>query len=127
MPLKHYLLLMVLGTALAWSAVALVIGTTDPTTAQPLIFGAFYVSLFLALTGTFSVAGFILRIGLLKQQLVVSRHVAISFRQAILLALLVVTALFLQSQSLLTWWSAIIIVMALTLLEFILISAQMRR
>lgn len=127
MPLKHYLLLMAAGTALAWCAVGLVVGTTDPSVAQAPVFAAFYVSLLLALTGTFSLVGFVLRIGLLKRQLVVSRHVAVSFRQAVLLALLVTVALFLRSQGMLTWWSALLIVIALTLLESFLISAQTGR
>lgn len=81
---------------------------------------------YLALTGTLSVIGFLLRAALLRQQFVVSRHVAVSFRQAVLLALLIVVALFLQSKSLLTWWNALLIVAALTVLEFFFISAKIK-
>lgn len=126
MTLRQYLLLMAVGTALAWGAVGLIVGTVDPTVTQPMVFGAFYASLFLALTGTLSVVGFVLRIAFLRQQLVVSRHVAISFRQAIMLALLIVISLFLQSRSLLTWWNALLIVAAITVLEFFFISAKVR-
>src|SRR5687768_4702507 len=126
MTLRQYLLLMGVGTALAWSAVGLIIGTVDPTDTQPVVFGVFYASLWLALTGTLSIIGFVLRVALLKKQLVVSRHVAVSFRQAVLLSLLVVVSLFLQSRSLLTWWNALLIVAALTVLEFFFISAKVR-
>ncbi len=126
MTLRQYLALMAVGTALAWTAVGLIVGTVDPTDTQPLVFGIFYASIFLALTGTLSVIGFLLRAALLRQQFVVSRHVAVSFRQAILLALLIVVALFLQSKSLLTWWNALLIVAALTVLEFFFISAKIK-
>lgn len=126
MTLRQYLLLMGVGTAIAWAAVGLIVGTVDPTDTQPVVFGVFYASLWLALTGTLSIIGFVLRVALLKKQLVVSRHVAVSFRQAVLLSLLVVVALFLQSRSLLTWWNALLIVAALTVLEFFFISAKVR-
>ena len=119
-------MLMGVGTALAWSAVGLIIGTVDPTQTQSVVFGAFYASLFLALTGTLSIIGFVLRVAFLRQQLVVSRHVAVSFRQAIMLALLIIVSLFLQSRSLLTWWNALLIVAAITMLEFFFISAKVR-
>ncbi|HTK04630.1 MAG TPA: hypothetical protein VL500_03535 [Candidatus Eisenbacteria bacterium] len=126
MTLRQYLLLMGVGTALAWGAVGIIIATVDPTDTQLVVFGVFYASLWLALTGTLSIIGFVLRVALLKKQLVVSRHVAVSFRQAVLLALLIVVSLFLQSRSLLTWWNAVLIVAALTVLEFFFISAKTR-
>ena len=126
MTLRQYLLLMAVGTALAWSGVGLIIATVDPTDTQPVVFGVFYACLWLALTGLLSLVGFVFRVALLKKQLVVSRHVAVSFRQAVLLSLLVVVALFLQSRSLLTWWNALLIVAALTVLEFFFISAKTR-
>lgn len=124
MTLRQYLILMTAGTALSWIAVALVVATVDPNKAPMAVFAVFYASMFLALTGTFSVIGFLLRIGLLKQQLVVSRHVAISFRQSLLLATLLVIAMYLASKSLLNWWNALIIVAALTVFEFFFISAK---
>lgn len=114
------------GTALAWTAVYLIVTSVDPFKAPLAVFVVFYASLFLALTGAFSVIGFILRIALLRQQLVVSRHVAISFRQSLLLAALVSFALYLNSKELLTWWNALIIVAALTVLEFFFISTKIR-
>jgi hypothetical protein len=124
MTLRQYLILMAAGTALAWAAVGAIIFTVDPSAAPTIVFAVFYASLFLALTGTLSIVGFLLRIFLLRKQLVVSRHVAISFRQAVLLALLIVIALFLRSRSLLTWWNALLIVAALTVLEFFFISTK---
>ena len=127
MTLRQDLLIMSLGTILSWGAVGLIMRTFYPTDIQSTVLIIFYISLFLALVGTFSLAGFILRIFLLKQQLLVSRHVAISFRQGILLALLLIVALILQSKSMLSWWSALLAVLALTILEFFFISTKIRK
>jgi len=124
MTLRQYLVLMALGTLLAWGAVTLVVMTVDPTLAQPGIFVAFYASAYLALAGTFSIVGLLLRIGMLRRQPVVSRHVAVSFRQALLLAALVCGGLFLHSRQALSWWSALLMAFALTVAEAVLISAK---
>ena len=91
------------------------------------VFLVFYISLFLALVGTFSVLGFVMRVILLKKHFFLSRQVAVSFRQALLLSLLITAALVLQSRSLLTWWTALLVVAALTLLEFFFITAKIKR
>src|SRR5688572_16991928 len=127
MTLRQYLILMTLGTLLAWGGVAMVVATVDPTTAQAGVFLAFYASLLLALTGTFSILGLLMRIGMLRRQLVVSRHVAVSFRQAVLLAALFSAALYLQGKSMLSWWNALLIAIALTVFEFVFISARAKK
>ena len=115
---------MLMGTALSWSAVILIMTMVDPTGTQPIIFIVFFTSLFMALTGTFSVLGFVSRIALLGKAFRLSRQVAISFRQAVILALLVTLALFLQSRSMLTWWTAFLAVALATVLESFFISAK---
>jgi hypothetical protein len=117
---------MLLGTAMSWSAVILIMTMVDPTGTQPVVFVIFFMSLFMALTGTFSVFGFISRIALLGKGFHLSRQVAVSFRQSIILSLLVTGALFLQSKSLLTWWNAVLAVASATVLESFFISAKAR-
>jgi hypothetical protein len=127
MTLRQYLSAMLAATILAWTAVGLIVTTVDPEDTLPAVFGVFYASVFLAVAGTFSVIGFVLRLALLRKPQLVSRQVAVSFRQAILLATLVVAALALQSRELLTWWNALLVVAALTLLEFFFVSARVRQ
>ncbi|MEA3249453.1 MAG: hypothetical protein U9Q03_03785 [Patescibacteria group bacterium] len=124
MTIRHYLALMLMGTALAWSAVILIMTMVDPTGTQPLVFVVFFFSVFLALTGTFSVFGFVSRIALLGKGFHLSRQVAVSFRQATILSLLVTIALLLQSKSMLTWWNAFLAVALATVLESFFISAR---
>jgi hypothetical protein len=126
MTLRSYLASMIMGTVLAWTGVVMILTMTDPTDARAVVLGIFYTALFLALTGTLSLAGFGMRIWLLKQHYFVSRQVLVSFRQAMLLALLAVTALILQSKSILSWWNALLILGAVTLLESFFITAKVK-
>ena len=115
------------GTLLSWAAVGLIVTMVDPTETQAIVFGIFYASLFLALTGTFSIIGFASRVVVLKKYTFVSRQVGISFRQAIMLALLLVVALWLQGRSLLTWWNALLLVALLTVAESFFVTATTRK
>ena len=116
-----------IGTAVAWSAVALIVTQVDPNETQAVVFGIFYVAVFLALTGLLSILGFLLRVSLLKKNFFISRQVLVAFRQAILLSLLLVVMLILRGKGMLSWWMAILAIAALTTLEFFFISAKVKR
>lgn len=124
MTIRQYLMLMMLGTAFAWSAVILIMTMIEPTGTQPVVMVVFFASLFLALTGTFSVLGFVSRIAVLRKGFRLSHQVAVSFRQAAILSLFLVAALFLQSKSMLTWWNAFLAVALATVLESFFITAK---
>jgi hypothetical protein len=126
MTLRQYLLLMAFGTALAWTAVGIVVTSADPAESQAVVFAVLYAAVLLALTGTFSIAGLALRVWLLSRQTLISRQVAISFRQSVLLSMLLTVALILKGQDLLTWWTALLLIAAITVLEFFFISAKLR-
>jgi len=127
MTLKQYLLMMGAGTVLSWTAVALIVLTVDPADTQSVVFAALYFSLFLGLTGLLSITGFLLRVWLLRKGFVLSRQVLVSFRQALLLSLILVMALILQSRTLLNWFNAVLMIAGLTLVEFFFISTKVRR
>jgi hypothetical protein len=116
---------MALGTLLTWGAWVLVIFFLDPATAGWLGFTVFYLALYLALTGSFSLLGLVLRHYILKNELIY-QQVTISFRQAFSFSFLVVAALFLQSKQLLTWWNMVFLIIALTFLEFAVLAYQQR-
>ena len=126
MTLRQYLIMMAVGTALSWGAVGLMVTMIDPTVSRPAVFTVFYVSLLLALAGTFFLIGFVTRVTALGKGGQLSRQVAVSFRQAFMLALILVFALFLRSHDVLTWWNALLIVGAATALESFFISASSR-
>ena len=127
MTLRQYLVIMAAGTALSWVSVGLIVTTVDPSDTQGVVFGMFYASLFLALTGLLSIVGLALRVVVLKKQFLISRQVAVTFRQAVLLSTLVVVSLALQSKALFTWWTAVLVVAALTMLEFFFVSTKVKQ
>jgi len=126
MTLKQYLLVMGCGTAISWTAAAIIIFGIDPNDTQAVVFGALYASLLLGLTGLLSIIGFSLRVWLLPKDFLLSRQVLISFRQAVLVSLLLVILLVLKSRSLLSWFNAILVVVGLTLVESFFLSARKR-
>lgn len=127
MTLRQYLIIMSICTLLSWGAVGMIITMTDPTQTQSVVFVILFASLFLALIGTLSISGFLMRVWLLRKQYFISKEVLVSLRQAILLATLLIAALVMQSRTILTWWNAILMVMALTMLEFFFVTARAKR
>ena len=123
MTLRQYLILMSLGTLVAWGAFALVLKYLNPENAGTLGFVFFYLSVFLGITGTLTLLGFAWRYFRHREE-VLFRHVSISFRQGVILAVMVVSALFLQANKLLTWWNLSLLILGLTLLEFFYLSVK---
>lgn len=127
MTLRQYLIIMSICTLLSWGAVGMIITMTDPTQTQSVVFVILFASLFLALIGTLSISGFLMRVWLLRKQYFISKEVLVSLRQAIMLATLLIASLVMQSRTILTWWNAILMVMALTMLEFFFVTARAKR
>jgi len=112
---------MTTGALISWLGWVLVINFIDPTSAGLIGFIFFYLSLFLALTGTITIIGLLIRMRITKEEFI-TKEVEIAFRQGMLFSFLIIGLLFLQSQRLLTWWNIILFILALTILEFFFIS-----
>lgn len=123
MSLRAYLALMGFGTLVAAATFFLVLFRVDPGNAGLLGFSLFYLSMFLAIAGAVSILGFVIRV-LSHQGEMLSRLVALSFRQAVLLSALAVAALALHSHGLLSWWNSVLLVAAVTVIEFFFISLE---
>lgn len=123
MTLKLYLIWMSIGTIIAWGAFWLVLTFVNPETAGTLGFALFYLALFLGTTGTLTLFGFAWRYWRHREE-PLYRHVSVSFRQGMFLALMVVVALFLQQKRMLTWWNLSLLVVGITLLEVVLLSVR---
>jgi hypothetical protein len=126
MTLRQYLAVMSVAALLGWGGVATVVLTVNPAEAAAVLLVFLYLSLFTALTCTITVAGFLARAVLLKANFDLQRHVAVSFRQGVLLALSAVMALFLSSHGWLYWWSGLLIIVVMTALETLMISAKIK-
>ncbi|MFZ6036243.1 MAG: hypothetical protein ACOYUK_03820 [Patescibacteria group bacterium] len=121
MSLKKYLIIMTSATLVSWTAWLFVFFFINPDEAGVVGFALFYLSLFFALVGTFSLFGFFVRVWFTKEQ-VIFRHLGVATRQSFFFAILLVGALVLLGADVLRWWTIVLLVMFMTLLEFFFIS-----
>ncbi len=123
MTLRAYLILMIIATLAFWLAFGIIVLNVEPAGADWLSLGVFYLLLIFALTGTGSIIGFVIRFLALRRELV-AKSVLVAFRQALLAALLVAAVLFLFSQKLFSWLNVGLLIVALSTLEFFLLSSE---
>ena len=115
--LKAYLIGIFIASVLCWTALILIVLNTNPTVGGRNIVIFFFIGLFFALVGTFSLIGFYLRLWFSKNELIYS-HLGPSVRQAVLLSLCIIFLLGLQILRLVNIWTGILIVLAVLALEF---------
>jgi hypothetical protein len=108
-------------TVVCWTAWTYILIIINPAVTNWIGFLLFYVSLFLALTGTAALVGLLIRFIALKHELVF-KSVKEAFRQSFLFAFLIVAVLFLISRDLFTWLNLGLLIVGLSVLEFFLLS-----
>ncbi len=123
MLLRGFLTIVAFTDALAWGAWYFLLNTTNPE-AGPVFVGLFYISLLLALTGLFAVIGFGVRVFILKRDEVIYSYVRQTFRQAFLLALLAIIALWLAHNAWLRWWVLLLVISALGAWEHFFLTGE---
>lgn len=116
MTLGTYLFGISISTVLCWVAWILTLFNLDPKTAGTVGFLSFFTSLFFALIGTLTIAGFYIRLLASKNEYYYE-NITISFRQAILASIMVVGLLVLQALRLLNFFDGTLFVLAIILLE----------
>lgn len=124
MSLRQYLLLMSFGTLLCWGGFLVTLFSVNPVDATAIEFGFFYVSLFLALVGTCSVAGLSFRRLFLKNDDLIFRHVKNAFRQSLLFACVVILMLVLLAAHLLTWWNLLLLILLVVSIEALIFTER---
>ena len=115
---QQHLILIGLSTILAAFSLASIIFFTDPNTAGVITHLFFYVSLFLTSLGIFVIAGLLVRQMLFTGLYII--HLGQSFRQAMLLSVLISASLILQAQKLLYWWVEGSLILLLLFIEIFL-------
>lgn len=126
MTLKNYLFVMSVLTLLCWGIFIFVASLVDPTATNFIGFFLFYISLFLALTGTGALCGFLVRVLIRKKDLAFNL-VKLSFRQAFLFSLFIIFLLILKAQHLFNWLNLFLLVIIFTIFELFLISYKKSR
>lgn len=120
MSLKKYLISISVTTLFAWVSWVTVLFYIDPASGW-LAHVLFHGSLFLAVLGTFSLIGFYIRVRTRTTE-AIFRHIGISFRQGVMLAVLVIGSLVLMGAGLYSWWSAGLYILFLIILELFFLS-----
>ena len=116
MSAKFYLWVGGILTICCWLVAVGIFLITDPYQIGIKIFAVFFASLLLALIGSLTLLGYNIRIRLSRRE-VLYAHLGVSFRQAILISLVIVGLLLLQAARVLNWWDGILLVSAILLLE----------
>lgn len=118
------MIIMSIASAVCWAVWTAVIFFYDPQTAGTVGFTLFYASLFLAVLGTFSVIGFIIRAKIIKNEEVVFRYVKKTFRQGFIFSCFITLTLLLLQIRLLTWWNFFLLVVFYIFLEAIIFTQR---
>lgn len=123
MTLKNYLIFMGSTTVFLLGFFLIIINLINPETTNLLGFIIFYLSLFLTLSGITALVGFFIRFKIMQKDLAV-RAVKTAFRQSFLFSFLIAAILFLLSQKLFSWFNLILLIVILSIIEFLLISSN---
>jgi hypothetical protein len=110
--------LIIFSTVLAGFSLASIVNFTDPSSASWVTFGFFYLSLFLTSLGIFSLIGLMLRQWLSPGLYVI--NLSNSFRQSVLLSLLISVSFWLSAKGLLYWWVEGSLILFLAFIEIFL-------
>lgn len=107
-------------------ALAIVIYFIDPLSSGLVGISLFYLILFIVLSGIFNLILIWFRKMSLGQEVALST-LSLSFRQGILMAILMIILLIIQSQRILFWWSGLLSIAGVFLLELWLLSKESER
>ncbi|MBU1017458.1 hypothetical protein KKA33_00325 [Patescibacteria group bacterium] len=119
----YYIISIFAISILGWVSWIVVINNLSPFMSGYLALGFFYGSLFIALTGTFSILNYYLRISLDKGGNYF-KHLNIALRQGSLLSIMVCVGLAFQRLRVLTWWDALLLLMIVLLVEYYFMSRE---
>lgn len=123
MTLKRYLTFMAVATALAWAAWLLVLLKVSPDEVGGWGISLFFISLLMALWGSFTLLGMVIRFLFLKRE-IVYYQVVNSYRQGLIVAFVITSILLLRSLGILAWWNLILLILGLGILESYFLSFQ---
>ncbi len=123
MNISAYLMGLVLVVFLASACLAAILVYFNPSSSGVHIFTLFYLSLFTSTTGVFTLIGFLIRQFSRKKRFSMPegqaiRNLEISFRQGLLLSVILIALLALQSQRILSWWHIVALVGLVGLAEW---------
>ena len=123
MTLNKYFISLGIATLFSWLSFVLIILKLNPFGEfnVSFTFSLFYLTLFLALTGTFTIMFSYIH-SLREGGMSLYAHVSNAFRQGILLSILCVGLLVLQGLGMLTWWDGLLLAGGILCLELLFLA-----
>lgn len=116
-----YLFSVLIATIFGWASWLVVLNKLSPFISGALALGLFYTSLFVALTGTFTLLNHYLR-ACFHKPISNNHHLSIVLRQGVLISLMICIGLIFQRLRVLTWWDGLLLLGVFLLLEFYFMS-----
>ncbi len=123
MTLRAYIWGMRLVTLFSFLTLGAIIIYIDPRNSTWIGMSLFYLAAFFSVGGMFNLMLLFLRRKLLGEELAAD-SVGLSFRQGILLTIIVLGILFLQSLRMLVWWDALLVVAGVFIIELFFLSRE---
>lgn len=112
----RYISIILVAGILAWLGWIVIIAKLSPYESMGIVLSLFFITLFIALSCTFATLGFYFRLWLFKNE-IFYKHINVSLRQGILLGLIAVLSLIFQMSKFLNWWSGILLLTIVVLIE----------
>ena len=116
---------MAVATAICWTIFLFVSSVINPGLTSWLGFLVFYLALFLAISGTASLIGFLIRFVALKHELVFYA-VKTAFRQSFMFALFIIAILILLSEDLFNWLNLFMLIAVFVIAEMFMVHSKNR-
>lgn len=113
----RYISIIAIAGLFSWMGWFLVLFKLSPYESMGFSLALFFVTLFLALSTSFTVVGFYFRVWLFKNE-IFYKHINISLRQGVFLGLISIFTLVFQMLRVLYWWTGLLLIFVVVLLEF---------
>ena len=113
----RYLLILLINGVTSWVAWLVVLNKFSPLNNLGIALLFFMITLFIALVCTFTLFIYYFRHNVFENSLLKSNF-SISFRQGLFLSFIFIFALVFQLLRVLTWWSGLLLIIAILLLEY---------
>ena len=123
MSFRSYLIFMTLATVAAWTSWVVVLHGVNPARTSLLGFVLFYGTLMMSVFGTITLLGLVYRLWRTPQELS-SRLTLRSFRQGILLTVLLIASLLIFPHGWFRWWTMMLLVVIVGLVELTFLSRK---
>jgi len=123
---KLFIILIVLGTVLSLVNSVMIIINFDPFQVGILGLVVFYLSMFLVLAGLFFLLANLVGEKFFAKPKSLMRLKA-SLRHGVMFSILILGWAFMTSQDILRWWNLLLLILILTVLEFLFISLERER